>query len=121
MLEEKMKILKMIEEKKITAEEGANLLKAIDEKEREEAFTTKGKKIKIVVYEEGNMTKPTVNINIPIALVKFFGKFLPEKAKVKLQEKDISFEEIMSLVESGQLGKIVEVDDGKERVEISVE
>jgi hypothetical protein len=120
--EERLKILKMVEDKKINAEDAAKLLEALESSEKkEETFSGKGgKTLKIRVFEN-DLTKPKANINIPLSLVKFIGKILPDKAKTKLNEHGISFEQIMEMIEKEQVGKLVEVQEEDERVEIYIE
>ncbi|KPU26572.1 hypothetical protein TR13x_09505 [Caloranaerobacter sp. TR13] len=120
--EEKLQILKMIEEGKITHEEGLELLNAIEEKDKE-FNTSNAKWIKIRVYDPDDKTK--VNVNIPIALVdvglKFATKFSPELKNSDLE--NINLEEIIQIIKSGAQGKIVDVtnESNGEKVEIYVE
>ncbi|MCX7838961.1 MAG: hypothetical protein N2559_05835, partial [Anaerolineae bacterium] len=73
--EERMQILKMIENKQITAEEGAKLLAALEEHDRAESTTkvkpspaTSGKwfRVRVTDLKTG---KRKVNVNIPLGLV----------------------------------------------------
>lgn len=120
--EEKLQILKMIKEGKITHEEGLELLNAIEEKDKV-LSTSNAKWIKIRVYDPDDKTK--VNVNIPISLVdvglKFATKFSPELKNSDLE--NINFEEIIQIIKSGAQGKIVDVTNEKsgEKVEIFVE
>lgn len=120
--EEKLQILKMIEEGKITHEEGLELLNAIEEKDKV-LNTSNAKWIKIRVYDPDDKTK--VNVNIPIALVdvglKFATKFSPELKNSDLE--NINLEEIIQIIKSGAQGKIVDVtnEENGEKVEIFVE
>ncbi|WP_069650974.1 SHOCT-like domain-containing protein [Caloranaerobacter ferrireducens] len=120
--EEKLQILKMIEEGKITHEEGLELLNAIEEKDKE-FNTSNAKWIKIRVYDPYDKTK--VNVNIPVALVdvglKFATKFSPELKNSDLE--NINLEEIIQIIKSGAQGKIVDVTNERngEKVEIFVE
>lgn len=119
--EEKLQILKMVEEGKISVEEGLDLLNALEEKE-----TVKPNKnvkwIKIKVYDPDDDTK--VNVTLPISFVslglKLATKFSPDLKETGLDDKD--FKEIYSAIESGAIGKIVDIEseDG-EKVEIVIE
>lgn len=119
--DEKMQILKMVEEGKVSVEEGLNLLDALEEKE-----TVKPRKnvkwIKIKVYDPDEDTK--VNVTLPISFVslglKLATKFSPDLKETGLDEKD--FNEINAAIESGAVGKIVDIEseDG-EKVEIVIE
>lgn len=124
MKEETMRILKMVEEKKISAEEASKLLEALERSTGEEETSEEksGKKLRIKVFE-GDLSKPKVNVNIPLTIVKFIGNLVPDRVKTKLDEHKVSFDQIMEMVEKGEVGKIVEVEDKEEneRVEIYIE
>lgn len=123
-IEERMQILKMIEEGKITAAEGAELLRALDSNKKSTAFEPmKGAsnprwfRVRVTETESG---RQKVNVNIPMGLVnvglKMGAKFAPDI-------EDVRYEEIVQAIKSGQQGKIMDItdDEGGERVEIFVE
>lgn len=123
--EERMQILKMIEQGTISAKEGAELLRALDK--GKSGFQTqeplKGSsnprwfRVRVTDLANG---RNKVNVNIPIGLVnvglKMGARFAPEV-------EGVNFEEIMEAIRNGQQGKIMDVidDEGGERVEIFVE
>jgi len=123
-VEERMQILKMIEEGKISAEEGAKLLAALsagskaDVARREPAGgSAKQFRVRVTDLASG---RNKVNINIPMSLVnvglKMGARFAPDI-------EGINFDEIVAAIKSGSQGKIVDVvdDEDGERVEIYVE
>jgi hypothetical protein len=124
-VEERMKILKMIEEGKINAEEGAKLLAALAESRRTPppagTALTGGEarwfRVRVTELATG---KPKVNVNIPMGLVnvgiKMGARFAPGL------EAD-QMEAIAEALKSGAIGKIVDVTDEEdgEHVEIFVE
>ena len=123
-VEERMQILKMIEEGKISAEEGAKLLAALaagskaDVARREPAGGgAKQFRVRVTDLASG---RNKVNINIPMRLVnvglKMGARFAPDI-------EGINFDEIVAAIKSGSQGKIVDVvdDEDGERVEIYVE
>ena len=120
MNDERMQILKMIEEGKITAEEGARLLEALSRAGGTKAESPGDGKWFRVRVTDLRTGKPKVNVNIPIGLVnvgmRMGAKFVPDMAGVDL-------EEIMRAVREGTQGRIVDVEDQEsdERVEIYVE
>jgi len=120
--EERLQILKMIEEGKISSSEAAELLGAIDEN-TDLVSNKKAKWLKIRVYEGNNKSK--VNVNIPISLVKFGLKIANKYGGPEASDslKDLDFDEIMEAVKNGAQGKIVEVHDEEkgEKVEVYVE
>lgn len=140
--EERMRIMKMVEEGKINAEEGIELLKALEgpdtsmQSANVVASGDNRKRFLRVRVEVGNDVK--VNMNVPLSLVKVFSKiagqgmkFIPEDARRELEAKgidlaDIDLEELVKQVEEGLTdGKIIDVhidEPGEEvKVEIYVE
>ena len=78
-----------------------------------------GRKLKIKVVKNG---KKTVNITLGLNMVRFFGKFVPSKAKTEMSEKGIDFDAIIEQIKDGaDVGVIAEVQDGEDHVLISVE
>lgn len=123
--EERLQILKMLEEKKITAQEAAELLDAIEAGNEEIKVNkkTSAKWLKIKVYTEDGKVKK--NIRLPISLMQM-GLKIGKKFDSKLADADLTafnMEEIMELVKQGAEGKIIDVydEEGKTKVEISVE
>lgn len=123
--EERLQILKMIEEGKISAAEGAELLRALDTKGDKQqpqepmkgASAPRWFRVRVTDVNSG---RNKVNINIPMGLVnvgiKMGARFAPEIEGHQL-------ESIMDAVRSGQLGKVMDITDEEdgERVEIFVE
>jgi hypothetical protein len=122
--EERMQILRMIEEGKISAADGVDLLRALDKGGRRTASeplkgTSKPRWFRVRVTDIKSGRKK-VDVNIPMGLVnvgiKMGAKFAPEIDGTQ-------YEAIMDAVESGQQGKIMDVFDEEdgEHVEIFVE
>lgn len=125
--EERLKILKMIQDGLITAEEGAKLLKALSsssQKERPRRATVQvgGARWLRVRVTDMATGKSKVNVNLPLKLVdagiNIAAQFVPE---------DIELEGIMSAVNeaigNNLVGKIVDVVDGEdgEHIEVFIE
>jgi hypothetical protein len=122
--EERMQILKMIEEGKISAIEGAELLRALDQDTNaKESVPLKGAsaprwfRVRITDTITG---KNKVNVNIPMGLVnvgmKMGARFAPEI-------EGMDFDEITEIIRGGAQGKVMDIidDEEGERVEIFVE
>ncbi|MBE2200743.1 MAG: hypothetical protein IAE79_19175 [Anaerolinea sp.] len=123
-IEERLQILKMIEEGKISASEGADLLRALDQdKPGETAVPLKGAskprwfRVRVTDLTQG---RNKVSVNIPIGLVnvgiKMGARFIPE-------DDNAEFQQVMEAIRAGQQGKVFDYtneEDG-ERVEIFVE
>jgi hypothetical protein len=121
--EERMKILKMLEEGKIIADEAARLLEAVGEGGAEaEAPPGKGrgKTLHVRVFKGGS-ERPNVNVNIPLSLAKWALKFVPADARARMGDKDIDIDDIGSLLD-GSAGEVITVhdEDKNERVEIYI-
>ena len=94
MSEEKRKILNMVAEGKLTPEEADRLLDALKNAQGKKRF------FKVRVYDKNNREKPSVKINIPIAVLKLASKIgaafkgvMPEGMKVNLHGKEITLDE----------------------------
>jgi len=119
MNDEKDRILKLLEEKKITADEAARLLDALG---RGEGGDRRNRFLKIRVYD-GSSSHAKVNVTLPIALVKWGMNFMPASAKAKIEEQEIDMRVISEALEKGITGKIVDVQDDEkgEHVEVWLE
>ncbi|MFN8470669.1 MAG: hypothetical protein U0822_00490 [Anaerolineae bacterium] len=122
--QERMQILKMIEEGKITPEDGAKLLEAL----RGPKGTSAGSVVQpsagsarwlVVRVTDMRSGRRKVNVNVPISLVGI-GARIGAKFAAPM---DLNIEEIMEAVRSGRVGKIIDVQDDAdgEHVEIFVE
>jgi hypothetical protein len=124
--EERMKILKMIEEGKISADEGSKLLAALSGSRRGMPISSRPSgvggsarwlRIRVTDVHTG---RSKASVQIPLALVdagmKIGAHFAPEVEGVDMPT-------IMEALRSGMTGKIVDVVDEKdgEHVEIFVE
>jgi len=120
--EERMKILKMIEEGKITAEEGTRLLAALGKQKRKRPVSQEGEPSWLRVrVTDVNSGKEAVRVNLPFSLVnvglRMGARFIPDI------EQELAMEELAEALEEGLTGKIVDIvdeEDGK-RVEIFIE
>lgn len=66
--------------------------------------------------------KQKVNVNVPFGLAKIFLKLAGNEAFGKHDKfKGLDVDEIIRQVEAGLTGKIVEVNDGNDLVEVYVE
>jgi len=118
---ERVKILRMIESGKITADEGSRLLAALSKGDRLRAAKREGDakwlRIRVSDVDSG---KTTVNVNLPIGLVdvglRMGARFVPDLDGMEL-------EELSDALQQGATGKIIDIvdeDDGQ-RVEIYFE
>jgi hypothetical protein len=116
-----MKILKMIEEGKLSAQEGAKLLAALASVDRPlgslAASGAKWLRVKVTDVASGR-SKATVQIPISLmdAGMKIGAHFAPEV-------EGVNMDQLMAALRSGMTGKIIDVTDDEdgEHVEIFVE
>lgn len=121
MSEERRKILNMLAEGKITADEAEELLNALytDKDKGIQMPRKEAKFLRVKVWEEG---KEKVNVNLPLSLAKFALKFIPTEAKLSMEEKNIDLDAIIQEIMNGTAnGKIVQVEEDDQRVEVVLE
>jgi hypothetical protein len=121
--EERLKILKMIDEGKITAEEGARLLSTLSESRKAGARKpalrgayggARWLKVRVTDTMTG---KAKATVNLPLGLVdaglNIASKYAP----------DVAFDELVEAINAGAEGKIIDVYDEEdgEHVEIFIE
>ncbi|HKY56130.1 MAG TPA: hypothetical protein VJM08_17570 [Anaerolineales bacterium] len=122
-VEERMKILKMIEEGKLSAEEGTKLLAALSERRgpptRMPGMPGPARWLRIRVTDTRS-GRSKASVQIPLALVdaglKIGAHFAP-------QVEGVDMSNVMEALRSGVTGKIIDVTDDEdgEHVEIYVE
>src|SRR5512143_155365 len=121
--EERMKILKMIEEGKLSAEDGAKLLAALAEGRQASQASSRaaaaGRWLRIRVTDIAT-GRSKASVQIPLGLIdagmKIGAHFAPEVEGVDMSN-------VMEAVRSGMTGKIIDVTDDEdgEHVEMYVE
>ena len=125
--EERLQILKMLEEGKITAEEAAALLSALEagaQKERGEGkpnFSDSPRRHRVrICVSDGTTGKKKVDINFPIGVLKF-AKRVGTKFTGNIE--GVNLDDIFEAVQQEVQGKIIDIQDELEgkRVEIFVE
>lgn len=121
--EERMKILKMIDEGKLSAEEGAKLLSALSASQKASSgggLAASGARWLRVRVTDTATGRSKATVQIPISLIdagmKIGAHFAPEVAGVDMSE-------VMDALRNGMSGKIIDVmdDEDGEHVEIFVE
>ena len=124
--EERLKILKMIQNGIITAEEGMQLLKAVEEPLKKQggealpASGAKGGRFFRVMVTDMDTGKSRVNVRLPIGVVSAGVKM---GARFSPQVGGVDIDQLMGFIRSGATGKIVDIynyEDG-ERLEVFIE
>lgn len=121
--DEKLHILRMLEEGKVSAEEAAKLLEAVGASaDAPTGGVRRRNRFLRVHVMEGERTK--VNVNVPLDLARVALRFVPKDAlKGHGIDELVDLDEIVRLLEEGFEGKIVDVEDedSNTRVEVRVE
>ena len=136
MSEDKIKILKMVAQKKISPEEGEELLNSLGSLE-EKVKPSRWLRVKVWENDDGKEVdtskKPKVNVNIPLALAKTVLKFIPDSVKGKISDKmnehgdmgidlnDLQLEKLIEEVKQFGSFTLVEVDDNDTKVVVVLE
>lgn len=120
--EERLKILKMIDEGKITAEEGAKLLSALSESRKTQLRKPSTRspggarwlRIRVTDMVTG---RAKATVNLPLGLVDAGLNIASQYAP------DIAFDQLVDAINEGAEGKIIDVvdDEDGEHVEIFIE
>lgn len=116
---ERMTILRMVEQGKISAEDGARLLTALGKGQeaggtpRPKPFDT-SRMLQVRVHDLVT-NRQKVNVNLPVGLLQWAWRWLPASAQEQLGQ-------VQSAIDSGASGRLVEVvdQDSGVRVEITL-
>jgi hypothetical protein len=118
--EERIQILKMLEEGKITAKEAAELLAAVEKPQAESSpEALRGRWMRVLVTDLST-GKKKINVTVPLAMVdvavRMGARFAPKSTSFDPQE-------VLDAVRVGDKGKILDVEDEEdgERVEIFID
>jgi hypothetical protein len=130
--EERARILRMVAEGKLSAEEAADLLEALEPAPRPEIPrplpvppspappNASSRRVLRIEASEGGDTK--INVRIPLSLARAAGRFIPKQAQRHLAEYDIDLEQLLSDLGTVAVdGPLVEIQDDDEKLFIAVE
>jgi len=119
--DERMKILKMVEDGKISADEGARLLSALTKQKLQQTLQAGEARWLRVRVTDLRTGKESVKVNLPIDLVnvglKMGARFVPSI------EQEVAMEEMIDALNQGIMGKVVDIIDEEDgqRVELFIE
>jgi hypothetical protein len=77
------------------------------------------KTLHVRVVDKAKEGEPVVNIKMPVGVVKF-GMKMAKTFSPQMKDVDIDWDAIGEMVEHGELGKIVDVDDEAEHKTVEV-
>jgi hypothetical protein len=75
--------------------------------------------LRVRVVDNSRDDRPAVNIKVPIGVVKF-GMKMAQAFSPELRSTDLDWDSITGMIEDGDLGKIVEVEDEAQHRTIEV-
>lgn len=133
-MEDKKRILKMVEEGKITAEEAIKLLDVLDSNEKcdivvkeevikdDDFFDIKndGKKGKMLFVRVKSQDGSKVKVNIPLEFIKIMGG-IGSMYSSELEKYNIDIAKLMDAIDNGFVGRIVEVENGDDKVIVEIQ
>ena len=125
MSEEKRQVLNLVQEGKVSIDEGLKLLEALDSPGQGGTVASghhrghPAKMLRIRVFDIEDNTK--VNVNLPLALAKVAMKFIPKDVVKELEDENIDLDELLSSISETSSGKLIDVDSEDAKVEIYVE
>jgi len=124
--EERMRILQMIQDGVITAEDGIRLLDSIEQSDKQGALpdraidNSRTARFFRVVVTDTQTGKARVNVRLPISVInagfKMGARFAPEV-------EGLNSADLMEFIRSGTIGRIIDVydDEDGEHVEVFLE
>ena len=112
-------ILEMVQQGKITPEQAAKLLEALDTPGAA-APPRRARSLRIAVTDM-RTGRNTVNVNIPLSLVEAASKIgLTLGVKKAPELSNVDFDEILAAIKSGAAGQIVDIMDEQDHQHVTV-
>lgn len=115
MKDERLQILRMVQEGKLSPEEAARLLEAVEQP----AARTEGPRarhVRVRIVDGGKVSQISVGTGVARWLLA-----LPGALQVDLGSSRLDTEALAQAIETGAPGKVFEAEDGRRRVEIWLE
>ncbi|UCF97463.1 MAG: hypothetical protein JSV89_20170 [Spirochaetaceae bacterium] len=107
---EKMKILEMLQEGTIKADEAAKLLDALEESDEQRTPSEPGKVLKIKVSDK-NTGAVKVNMGLPLGFARFLKDLIPASERARIESQGVDLDAVFTSLDSGAKGKLVDVED----------
>ena len=112
-MEEKKRVLEMLQAGSIGVEEAMDLLAALEGTRPEPRPPARLLKVRVEAEEKGRPVK--IHVNLPLALAPLVESFLPEEAKLTLGRQGVNLKDLLVLLKEGvPEGKLVEVEAQEE-------
>lgn len=103
----------------MTNPEEAKLSGAGDSEPQGEVEQQQPKSLRVRVVDNNKDGRPAVNIKVPIGVVKF-GMQMAQAFSPEVRKANLDWDSITAMIQEGELGKIVEVEDEAQNKTIEV-
>ena len=111
MSDDRLRVLEMIQNKTITAAEGAELLKALDKADENLKSVPQKNAFKMFKIKVLSADGDKVNVQIPVEFAKVALKSGKGYMKIdQIQDLDLDIEAILDMIDIGMLGELVNVE-----------
>ena len=107
---EQMKILQMLQEGTIKAEEAAVLLEALEGGDEPRPSSETGKTLKIKVSDKYSGAVK-VNMGVPLGFARFLKDLIPATERARIESQGVDLDAVFANLDSGVKGKLVDVED----------
>jgi len=112
-MEEKKRVLEMLQAGSIGVEEAMDLLSALEGTRPEPRPPARLLKVRVEGEEKGRPLR--IQVNLPLALASLVESFLPEEAKLTLGRQGVNLKDLLALLKEGvPEGKLVEIEAQEE-------
>jgi len=121
---EHMRILKMVEEGKLTPEEAAQLIEAARQHEHGGTAAKARPAAGLLTVRVTESGEPKVNLRVPISLAKVVLKLLPRRARANLEASGLTVAELGEMIDRAASAgpcKLVDIHEGGDGVEVVLE
>lgn len=118
---ERLEVLRMVEARTITPDEGARLLESLDRSERRAAAHIPAvpdgpRNVRIQVTKPGEKSA-NIDIVLPLGLAEMGLALAHRFAPGRVPDASA----LRATIQSGYIGKLIDIEDGDDRIMISVE
>ncbi len=112
MSEERNRILQMLADGQITAEEAGRLLEALEGGAVEAELVSRKGPARLLRIYINDPDGTEVKVNLPLALARFALKFIPKEQQRQIAEAGFDIDELLTSLRSDMPeGKLVEIND----------
>jgi len=110
--EERKRILQLLAEGQITAEEAERLLEALEGAPKEAELVGRKGPARLLRIHIDDPDSGQVRVNLPLALARFALKFIPKEQQRQIAEAGFDLDELLTSLQSDTPeGKLVEIQD----------